>query len=543
AILPRGMEAASEWLRIDVSDDSFAALSRYADDRGASGNARVSAAPSVFCTWYYYGLSVTQEDVLSDLSKLRRRGISFDVFQLDEGWEMTLGDWRLNHKFSMSLPEIAHTISDYGFMPGIWTSPFIAHETAPVTKEHPEWLLRRRDGHLCLFPMNDTVYRVLDITNPEVLEWIEQLYRMLSVCGFMYHKLDFTRAPVIAEGAVFHDPTVPMAMAYRNAIKAVRKGIGEDAYLLICGGLYDAVIGLADGQRAGSDVLGMWSNPDNPGSTTVSFTMKQTILRSFMNAWWNNDPDALMIRRQREAVRGLSLSYGLLNDEEVKTTALCQYFSGGLICSTEPMDSIEDDRLMVLRHILPPIAVRTTARDMFGGKRYPSIIDTEVRNGAWHTVTIINWEYNAWQPDLVLNSDLTGGLVPDRTYRVCEFFSGMITENLKPGDPVPVPKIPGHGSIHLKIEAEDPDMPSVVASTGHFSFGGELTRLEIENGILIFDTYLTVKAPVRYTIQLPKGMHCASLPPCCSAFNGRLEIYLVESGNCFIEIPLRQDIW
>ena len=539
ALLPDGAEAESEWLRIDLTPDSFAALDCYAADKASAGHARVKRAPSVFCTWYYYGLSVTEEDMMSDMEELTRRQIPFDVFQLDEGWERTLGDWRLNGKFTMSHREIAETMRAHGFMPGIWTSPFIAHETAPVTSEHPDWLLRHRDGSLCLFPMNGTVYRVLDITNPEAVRWIEELYVYLRRCGFVYHKLDFTRAPIIEEDAVFHDPTMPRARAYRNAIQAVRRGIGEDGYLLICGGLYDPVIGLADGQRAGSDVLSMWSDPFKQGGMAAPFTIKQAILRGFMNAWWNNDPDALMVRRQTVPERGLALTYGLLNDEEVKTSALNQYFGGGLVCATEPMKRIEDDRLSVLRHILPPVPVKVTARDLFSGARYPRVLDAVIQNGGWHTVAVVNWAEETWRPVLTLDESLAGGLSREKRYRVCEFFSGMIREGLRCGDPIDAPAIAPHGSILLKIEEEDPEKPSVVGSSVHFSFGAELKRLEVRANTLFFEADYPFEWPAVYTVALPEGLHCAVLPPCCAVMNGRLTIHLPGRGEYRIQVPLK----
>ena len=541
ALLPDGAEAGSEWLRIDLTTDSFSALRSYAMDKALAGHALLRTPPSIFCTWYYYGFSITWEDMLTDLEQLYRRKIPLDVFQLDEGWSITLGDWRTNDRFPVPLTSIADEIRKRGFIPGIWTSPFIAHETAPVAIEHPEWMLRRSDGSLCLFPMNGTVYRVLDITIPEVMEWIRDLYVNLRECGFSYHKLDFTRAPVIEEDAVFHDPTIPVARAYRNAFEVIRGAIGEDAYLLVCGGLYDPLIGLADGQRAGSDVLSMWSDPYRQGGKAAPFTIKQTIFRCWMNAWWNNDPDALMIRRNTESERGNALTYGLLNDDEIKTSALNQYFGGGLVCATEPMKKISDDRLSVWRHVLPPVPVKTTAVDMFSGKRYPCVLDTEVMNGAWHTVTVINWGEEEWQPSLALNDELAYGLSPGCEYRVCEFFSGMITERVKYGDTLRLPAIAPHGSILLKIEKTDYSKLSVVASNAHFSFGAELNTLEIKDGALVFETDYRFDTPVRYVISLPKGAYCGSLPVGCAYFNGRLEIYIPKAGNYSIRVPIKFD--
>ena len=195
----------------------------------------------------------------------------------------------------------------------------------------------------------------------------------------------------------------------------------------------------------------------------------------------------------------------------------------------------------VWRHILPPQPVRTTPRDMFSGERYPSVIDVSLRNGAWHTVVVINWrDEETWQPDLRLETSLVDGLMDGKTYRVCEFFSGTILEGLKRGDPVPLPPIAPHGSVLLKIEAEDPASPSVVASDVHFSFGAELKRLEVRGDTLWFETDYAFDIPVRYTISLPEGYHCASLPPHCSVINGRLAVCLPGRGHYDIAVPLKR---
>jgi len=541
AELPAGEAVKSEWLRIECSENALDALDRYAEDVAGICNVKKRPVPpSVFCTWYYYGLSVTEEDMMSDMTRLHERKIPFEVYQLDEGWEITLGDWRLNKKFTMTHAQIAQTMKAHGFIPGIWTSPFIAHETAPVCSEHPEWLLRHKDGNYCLFPMNGTIYRILDITNPAVVQWVEDLYSYLRECGFRYHKLDFTRAPVVAPDAVFFDPTMPRARAYRKAMEAVRCGIGEDAYLLVCGGLYDAVIGIADGQRAGSDVLSMWNDPFGQGGKAAPFTIKQAVLRSWMNAWWDNDPDALMIRRRSAPERKLALTYGLLNEEETKTSILNQYFGGGLVCSTEPMNQIDDDRLYALRHILPLVPVKTTPRDMLKGNRYPSVIDTKVLKGGYHTVSVINWDdEKTVVPELYLDDAFVGELEEGKTYRVCEFFSGMVTENLRKGDRIPAPAIQPHGSVLFKVEEMD-NLPSVVSSTAHFSFGGELKCLEIADNVLHFETTYEFDCPTRYTIALPKNLHCTKLLENCAVFGGRLEIYLPGRGEYQIEVPLKE---
>ena len=191
-------------------------------------------------------------------------------------------------------------------VPGIWTSPFIAHETAPVTQEHPDWFLKDPDGRWILFPMNDTVYRVMDITVPEAVEWAAGLYTDLRAMGYRYHKLDFTRAAILYPHAVRHNPTVPMARAYRDAIAAIRREMGEDSYFLMCGGLYDPLIGLVDAQRTGSDVKSMWSVTAGLSPKTIPYTSKQNLLRYYLSTFWDADPDASRKLRGRQGRDTLS---------------------------------------------------------------------------------------------------------------------------------------------------------------------------------------------------------------------------------------------
>ena len=116
--------------------------------------------------------------------------------------------------------------------------------------------------------------------------------------------------------------------------------------------------------------------------------MKQNLLRYYMNHWWHSDPDALMVRRQKERTLDQNITLGLLTDVEALTSTLNQYIGGGLVCATEPMATIDDDRLMLLRHILPALPVQATPRDMFSGGRYPSVVDVAVKDGRWHTVCL-----------------------------------------------------------------------------------------------------------------------------------------------------------
>ena len=539
-VLEPGHSISSEWLFVSAPSDPAAAIDLYARRKALRYQARKgSRIPSVYCTWYYYGLTVSEVDVTENLSGLRRRQIPFEVFQVDEGWERCLGDWRPNEKFPSGMKQIADWIHEAGMTAGIWTSPFIAHEKAPVTKQHPDWFLRHPDGNWCLFPMNATVYRVLDITNPEAVQWAAGLYRQLRGWGYRYHKLDFTRAAVLYPDAPRHNSSLPIVQAYREAVLALRQEMGEDAYFLMCGGLYDPLIGIVDAQRTGSDVLSMWSSKiGGGGGKTAPFTIKQNLLRYWMNPWWDADPDALMIRRQSVPSRGdLNLTLGLLNEAEVRTSALNQFMGAGLACSTEPMSTIEDDRLLVLRHLIPVLPGIPHPRDLFSGERYPSRVDLDYEG--YHMVCVINWSDTQTIPcSVCLDANLLGDFA-DRypEFTVCNFWEQSYYEHVPSGSEITAGSIAPHGTALLKILPQG-DFPAVVSSTAHFSMGAELTRLEIQNQQLFFELDWQFPCPVRYGIRLPDGLHSAALPEHTSSFGSLLEIYIPRKGHHKIQLGL-----
>jgi hypothetical protein len=507
-MLEPGETLKSDELHIRAGMNPMDLIDRFSEEkmRGIKGRGH-RPAPLVYCTWYYYGLKVTGQDVKNNLRQIKEKHIPYEVFQIDEGWETVLGEWKPNRKFPRSMKTVADKIRLQGLIPGIWTSPFIAHESASVWKKHSDWKLRNQAGDPCLFPMNGIVYQVLDITNPEVLEYVKKLYRKLTYeWGYAYHKLDFTRAAVLYEDAEYHDKTVGAQEAYRNAMKAVREGIGDDSYLLLCGGLYDAAVGIVDAQRTGSDVLSMWNSDMDKGGKTVPFTIKQNVLRFYMNKWWSNDPDALMLRRQKKKTKGLYLTYGLLNDEEVKTVTANQYMTGGLLSSTEPLDRIDEDRLWELRHIYPNLRIEMQPADLFSGERFLKDVQIRGTEQDFHELIRFNWDDSDTENDkLPVSSELFGMNISRRKkYLVCEFFSRAY--RIASGyEVLQFNPVKAHGCAIYKIQEYHRNKVYIVASTAHYSIGEETDSVSIRNNHLDFEMHCLFPVSSEYTILLPSG--------------------------------------
>ena len=92
----------------------------------------------------------------------------------------------------------------------------------------------------------------------------------------------------------------------RAGFDAVRRGAGDDAFLLGCGVPLSNVVGVVDGNRIGADVAPSWNTVNfetaAPGyeralPATVH-SWQNTLARSFMHRkLWLNDPDCLMLRQ------------------------------------------------------------------------------------------------------------------------------------------------------------------------------------------------------------------------------------------------------
>ncbi|MBQ4284120.1 MAG: alpha-galactosidase [Lachnospira sp.] len=505
-ILSSGKCVESESLRVVWTDNVEKAVEEFAGNKAKQYGSRHGKLPAVFCTWYYYGLTVTYDDVKTNLEIIRDRKLPFDVFQVDEGWEITLGEWKPNHKFPVPMKQVADEIRQAGYTPGIWTSPFIAHETATIWQEHPEWKLLDKQGNPCLFHMNDTVYHVFDITNPATYDYFTRLYNMLTFeWGYTYHKLDFTRAAVIYEDADFYDKTVTLAEVYYKAVSAIRKGMGEEAYFLMCGGLYDPIIGLVDAQRTGSDVLSMWSSNINKDGKTAPYTIKQSVLRYYMNKWWDNDPDALMIRINENMERNLRLTYGLLNDEEVKTSVVNQFMGGGIMCATEPLDKISDERLMEYRRILPVLPRQVRPLDIMEQTRFPGMVDVYMESIDAHMLCVINWDdEESMSVDICVEKLLPDFARKDDKYLICDYYSGEYWGNVSADEVINSKAIAPHGANVFKVSKMQ-DRPLVVKSTGHYSMGGEIEVLEIADGKLHYVINNAFDCPIHYEILIPAG--------------------------------------
>ena len=307
---------------VTVDDDEAPAhgkLDAWATRVGRAAGARISAPYQVgWCSWYQYFHDVTEADLRGNLA--RSADWPFEVFQLDDGFQRAIGDWlATNERFPSTLDTLAGAIAAEGRTPGLWLAPFLAAPDAQVARDHPGWMARhQRDGREPR-PLrawwnppwgggDRGFMHGLDTTDPEVLDHLEQTAHELVDAGFRYLKLDFTFAPT--HDGVWSDPTRTPAQRVRAGFEAIRRGAGDDTFILGCGVPLANVVGVVDGNRVGQDVAPHWASAetemvqgygDVQPSTRAAYG--NTVNRSFMHRrLWLNDPDCLMLRSEDTAL-------------------------------------------------------------------------------------------------------------------------------------------------------------------------------------------------------------------------------------------------
>lgn len=285
-----------------TSTDLAAGLARFGDGyAAAAGVPALKVPPTVWCSWYRYFEDITEQDILENLEAIERAALPVDVILIDDGWEAGVGDWSpVKDKFP-SLADLAQRIRQDGRRPGIWLAPFIAGAKTNLAQEHPDWLMGAAGTNW------EQDLRGLDLSNPELRDYLWKTFRGLRENGFDYFKLDF-----LYGGALPGDRHVDISAveAYRSGLELIRDAVGPDSYLVGCGAPILPSVGLVDAMRVSPDTFhehAQDANGELRGAMGITARAWQH------GRFWANDPDCLVARPAfalREAWAAVVEQYG-----------------------------------------------------------------------------------------------------------------------------------------------------------------------------------------------------------------------------------------
>lgn len=483
--LAPGESRRTHWLLLAPYDDEPAMLARFADWLAERhGIPRPGPAPSIYCSWYFYGREITEADLHENLAALRKRPVPFDVLMIDDGWSDFFGSWNANAKWPRGMADAARRIREAGFAPGLWTCPFVVMAASPVLQKFPGIVARDASGAPSRFGYQGPPCYVVDVTAPDAEDYFQEVYGRIREWGFTHHKFDFLRAVVAHPGIRFHQASLTRAQVYRLGLERVRNALGKDAYILACGGLFEGSAGLADGMRIGTDTRGSWRfDGYAKGRPTALITAKQNVFRAYTNRLWHTDPDAALIRLRDKPFHPdvPDFSLGDFSDEEAFAVILNQYIGGGIACISERFAELSEPRRLLWRHALPVGVPPARMLDPHHPD-CPTLFLTAVTPAdpalePWWTLAIFNFDpapvrRNLGLGDLPIPAPPEGWLVTE--FRTRRFFGVQSAEARLALD------IPARGARLLRLAPWSGKRPVLAGTDLHFSGGGlELANLQI----------------------------------------------------------------
>ena len=126
-------------------------------------------------------------------------GRDIDYFVIDsgwyaqegKGWELNMGEWRVNERqFPEGLGGAARAIRDAGMKPGLWFEPETVGRDADAFAEQEEHMLKRFG-----VPVQAGLRRFWDMRDPWVRQYLAvKVIEPLAECGFEYVKLDYNES-------------------------------------------------------------------------------------------------------------------------------------------------------------------------------------------------------------------------------------------------------------------------------------------------------------------------------------------------------------
>ncbi len=272
-------------LTVTSHPDAEAALAWAGNGLGRqAGVGPLRVAPRVWCTWYRYFEEVTARDVEENLARFDDNGLAVDVVQIDDGWSQGIGQWNRPRPAFGSLPALIDTVRGTGRRVGIWLAPFIVGVDTELARAHPDWLVGPA-GHNWGQDLAG-----LDLTHPDVRDYLQQILQGLRSQGVDYFKLDFLYAGAIPGRR--HQDASGVA-AYRSGLQLVRDSLGPETYVLGCGAPLLPSLGLVDAMRVSPDTF---HEGAQDGSAGLRGQMSLEARAWQHGRFWVNDPDCLVAR-------------------------------------------------------------------------------------------------------------------------------------------------------------------------------------------------------------------------------------------------------
>ncbi|MCY6957468.1 glycoside hydrolase family 36 protein [Clostridium brassicae] len=301
---------------------------------------------------YNYYKDITQDIILENLENMVRKRIPLDVFEIDDGYENSVGDWLLtNEKFPLGMNFLAYKIKSFGYKPGIWIAPFICSKDSEIFEKHKNWILKDKKGKYVIGGWNSKwggKFYVLDFYNIEVREYLAKVFHtVINIWGYEVLKLDFLYAVAIisrngkTRGAIMQD-----ALDFLSDIIGDKCIIGSGVPIA-------TAFNKVDYCRVGADTSIYWENNKQKflkyreRVSSISSIHSAIARCRLNNRVFNNNTDAFILRKENNK----------LNDDQKYTLFVLNNLLGNCLFFSDNVKEYDENTMELLKSIFPKMKV------------------------------------------------------------------------------------------------------------------------------------------------------------------------------------------
>lgn len=319
-----------------------------------------------YTSWYNYYGGITEEILSRDIDGLATLGDKADIFQIDDGYQTAVGDWKSikKDKYPHGMKYLVDKVHGKGYKAGLWLAPFNAQKNSVVVKEHPEWFIKDENAKYETGSIAWGGAYTLDFYIPEVAEYIKDVFNcVFNEWGFDMVKLDFLYS-------VCRTPrrNKSRGQIMTEAMDFLREVVG-DKILLGCGVPLFPAFGKVDFCRISCDMGKTFYDPwymkhTNQELFSTRCAMNNTIFRRHLDGRaFGNDPDVFYCRendvkaKDRLALRTSRLDF---TDEQRELLATINSMLGKVLFVSDNVGGYDAEQRRMVEKAFRPTGRKVT---------------------------------------------------------------------------------------------------------------------------------------------------------------------------------------
>jgi hypothetical protein len=214
--------------------------------------------------------------------------------------------------------------------------------------------------------MDEEIY-CLDTSNPAVMDYLRKVFREFKRMGISFYKTDFMLYGAENSNDVIRFTPGKTSLQYQSEFHdMIRQEISQESFWLGCIAPFQSMIGYVDAMRISSDVHPKWSAFANMFEETKGG-------QHINNVWWQNDPDAMIVREQ----------FNEMNEAETRTVALWEGMLGGVINTSDLFYDMPERRAELFRFFEPGKEKFDTRFPFLNSNEKLEVMARKFSNNAW----------------------------------------------------------------------------------------------------------------------------------------------------------------